>query len=1600
MGAPIYLFVHKDYPIDTDGVNSGAETATLWLARTLAACGKRVVLAAQLKRPECEKWGVSFWNLGESYDVAGALARAAKLGTYRLFAACRAWPLTLGCADERCISTHLMAHDPSAGALGISPKLLNHYADSVFCVSKAQAQLFIKEGCPEELIAVLPNGANREVFAPVDFAQRDLNRIVFAGALVMDKGIDILLRAFAALKQTHPNATLDVYGSSSMWGREPLFDQAQLQRAIPGLKFHGAVSQDAVAHAFQTAAFTVIPSRWFDSFPLAAVEAESTGCPVIAFDVGGMREAIIDGESGVIIPEVSEGLLVTQMQRMLSDRELLKRLSDGAERLVTERFNWLAIAERLIANVEKSSDSNTDSDVTATPRKGPVCLISTWNQNCGLATYARYLWGEQLSDGALEVLSERGVETLSPDERYVERCWTRKDLSGLRTALAARNPGVIHLNLHSVDFLPVPQLCAALRDAASRGTPIVAHLHSTFAAHPDFPALAELVDLFIVHDQQNRLELLSQGARRVAVLPHGIDVKQPASEEQVRATRAKLGVVSADERLLVCFGFVQPHKGIEALLEAVAHLRSKGIAARGAVVGQVNERDPNAVQYRAALREYAQKLGVSGLVRFTDRFVSNDEVTAALQAADLVVMNYQSKHFEASGACSLAIGAGASVISSLAPMFNSFGAATWRATAGFPVPVAAERILSSDAAKEALIRGVIEAQSTRAWPKVMEQLLSIYQTEVNAQPTRNDEAVESKKLKPSAGTPVASPLGSEKSLKVLIQNRPNTFTQRGGDTVVIERTVAGLRALGIECTVDVAGTANVKDFDVVHIFNFALPELTKHFAQGAVSAGVPFVVTTLNEDLPSFHSQSVLAAQALTHYVQNGQDPRVWAQLRQRIDSSPPTPPFDNSWTVEHAAALLTNGKRESESLRKQYPGSKSIIEVPLGFEVTELGVTAQLFISRYGLRDFVLCVGRLESRKNQLMLLKALENEDVPVVFVSGGFTYQPEYAAAIRGFRRKGRTLVLDRLEPEMLASAYRAAKVHVLPSWYELPGLVSLEAGALGCNLVVTDNGTTRDYLGDFAEYCRPSDELSIRDAVLTALKRPRPSGLIEHLTSYRWERTARETKQVYEAVLGIPSPIHAVKLTQEGNMTTQTPTMWPNTGASNLGVPGVGMPTGAYDMSSESTDFLTLVERGELEAKNGRLDAAHKLLEQAEMINPTSVRLMKARGTVFLAESKNEIASHYFERAQRSDPKDARVLIGLGMVSSRKGETRKAHEMFANALRLSPDTTVGIMQLVGTSYALEEFGDLERCLRQYLHLKPEEIEMQYCLAGCLLRTGGLAESESICVGILKRDPSHKNARELLDIIHARHPQTAEVSTVTTTAAVVESKPRLVEVDTILGKLEEHKRRKEYDQLSAGVVELLARTDLVNDQRELALCLKAESLVMDDDIAGAERTFQEVLELNANSPRGLSGKAVLKAHLGSWMEAQNLFERARSLKEDYDLALAGLGICALQANDLETAWARFSAALKSNPENTRALLGLVQLAYPMKRFEELELAIRSYLDIHSADLEWVYSLAGVCFAQGKLDDAQSAVEQIKLFRPNDAKANELAQMIEQRR
>jgi glycosyltransferase involved in cell wall biosynthesis len=354
-------------------------------------------------------------------------------------------------------------------------------------------------------------------------------------------------------------------------------------------------------------------------------------------------------------------------------------------------------------------------------------------------------------------------------------------------------------------------------------------------------------------------------------------------------------------------------------------------------------------------------------------------------------------------------------------------------------------------------------------------------------------------------------------MKILMQNRTNVFTQRGGDTIVLERLSAGLRQFGITVDIDVTAGADLRSYDLVHLFNFATPEYTEYLARRAAECGKPFVVTTLYEDWPIFYNQMQLLAQAFVAYINAGQPQDRWGELAAAIRNCEPRARLENSFAATQAAALLTTGEKESQSLIRDYGTQIRTAVHHLGCDLDTGNQSADLFVKEYGEEDFVLCVGRLETRKNQLALLKALEQSELTLVFAAGGFTYQPEYAQACKAFRRKGKTLFLDRLSPDMLSSAFCAARVHALPSWYELPGLVSLEAARLGCNIVVSPLGTAADYFGELALYARPDEPEDICNAVTAAYYRPPDPKLRERASSYTWQKTADEVRQVYQRIL---------------------------------------------------------------------------------------------------------------------------------------------------------------------------------------------------------------------------------------------------------------------------------------------------------------------------------------------------------------------------------------------------------------------------------------------------------------------------------------------------
>jgi glycosyltransferase involved in cell wall biosynthesis len=361
-----------------------------------------------------------------------------------------------------------------------------------------------------------------------------------------------------------------------------------------------------------------------------------------------------------------------------------------------------------------------------------------------------------------------------------------------------------------------------------------------------------------------------------------------------------------------------------------------------------------------------------------------------------------------------------------------------------------------------------------------------------------------------------SPASAATVKRVLFMNRPNAYSMPGGDTMVMNRLQEQLRARGV--TVDFSGdpAADVSSYDIVHLFNLTLQQLTDAFARSAAGRSVPVVVTSLQEDFPLYSSKAETTVRIFAKYLETGQNKDFFEQAVGLLANVPPAPVYTAPWTIVNADMVFPCGVTEERFIKNLYPDVR-ISPVHFGSTIKNIDVSPDLFCSRFGVKDFVLFVARVEMRKNQLMLLRALEDDDIPLVFADGGFTYTPAYRALCDRYLRKGKTVFTGRLDDEMLISAFRAARVHCLPSWYELPGLVTIEAARYGCTVVASSWGGIPDYLGDTCYYCEPDNHRSIRDAIMKAYEQGRPAGLLEKAQSFTWEKSADITLAKYADVI---------------------------------------------------------------------------------------------------------------------------------------------------------------------------------------------------------------------------------------------------------------------------------------------------------------------------------------------------------------------------------------------------------------------------------------------------------------------------------------------------
>jgi D-inositol-3-phosphate glycosyltransferase len=218
-------------------------------------------------------------------------------------------------------------------------------------------------GANPRKIAVVPGGVNLDVFRPGsrDVARRALGlgpepTLLFVGRIQRLKGIDVLLRAAAALRDDLGTVrVLVVGGSGEASGTRPVEEERELARlhaivAERGLqdsvRFVGAVEQSRLAQYYRAANVTVMPST-YESFGLVAVESMACGTPVVASRVGGLATIVRDDENGALIPWRDPRLFADRIRPILTEPDLADRLRVGALE-TARRYGWDGVAEQTL----------------------------------------------------------------------------------------------------------------------------------------------------------------------------------------------------------------------------------------------------------------------------------------------------------------------------------------------------------------------------------------------------------------------------------------------------------------------------------------------------------------------------------------------------------------------------------------------------------------------------------------------------------------------------------------------------------------------------------------------------------------------------------------------------------------------------------------------------------------------------------------------------------------------------------------------------------------------------------------------------------------------------------------------------------------------------------------------------------------------------------------------------------------------------------------------------------------------------------------------------------------------------------------------------
>lgn len=219
-------------------------------------------------------------------------------------------------------------------------------------VSQSTKDEFVKRGLSEERIGVVHNAVDHDVYRPDFAAKSDTPLIGYVGRIKKYKCIENLLEAARIVFGKLPEARMVVAGSGDHL--EALKKTAAAIGIADRTDFIGHVGEKAKVDMLRRAHVVANPSSK-EGWGVTVIESNACGTPVVASNVPGLRDAVVDGETGFLVPHGDTEELAGKMLTLLEDEDLRRAMSDRAVEW-SKKFNWDESARAIVREIEALLD--------------------------------------------------------------------------------------------------------------------------------------------------------------------------------------------------------------------------------------------------------------------------------------------------------------------------------------------------------------------------------------------------------------------------------------------------------------------------------------------------------------------------------------------------------------------------------------------------------------------------------------------------------------------------------------------------------------------------------------------------------------------------------------------------------------------------------------------------------------------------------------------------------------------------------------------------------------------------------------------------------------------------------------------------------------------------------------------------------------------------------------------------------------------------------------------------------------------------------------------------------------------------------------------